>query len=125
MGTMKRLGIVATSCALTALVTSASRADVVTDWNVTALRITQAEQAPGATQARTLAMMHVAMSDAINAVQGRFTRLTTVPATPDASAEAAAAAAARKVLTDLFPNRKAIIDEAYAASTKSVPDGAG
>jgi hypothetical protein len=44
---------------------------------------------------------------------------------PDASPEVAAAAAARKVLTDLFPNSKAIIGEAYAATTNSVPDGAG
>ena len=104
---MKRLGIVATSCTLMALVTSASQADVVTDWNVTALRVTQAEQAPGATQARTFAMIHVAMSDAVNSVQGRFTRYnTTVAAMPNASAEAAAASAARKVLIELFANQQ-------------------
>jgi hypothetical protein len=121
---MKRLGIIVTSCALMVLVTSTPRADIVTDWNVTALRITQGERVPGATQTRTLAMMHVAMSDAVNAVQGRFTRYTTtVAAMPSASAEAGGAAAARKVLTDLFPNRKAVIDEAYAASMRGIPDG--
>jgi hypothetical protein len=105
---------------------SALRADIVSDWNVTALKITAAAQAPGATQARSLAMMHLAISDAVNSVQGRFTRyIATVAAVPSASAEAAGAAAARKILTELFPNQKAIVDEAYAASMKGIPDGAG
>ena len=67
----------------------AARADLVTDWNVTALRITQQVDAPGSVQARALAMMHVAMSDAVNTVQNRFTRLmTTEPLAPDLSPDA-------------------------------------
>ena len=121
---MTRIASVAAICASMALYTSATRADIVTDWNITALRITQGTQALGATQARALAMMHVAMSDAINSVQGRFTRyITTVGAMPNASAEAAAASAARTILTGLFPNQKTIIEEAYAASMKAIPDG--
>jgi hypothetical protein len=121
---MTRIARIAAICASMALYASASRADIVTDWNVTALKITRATQAPGATQARALAMMHVAMSDAINSVQGRFTRyVTTVVAMPSASAEAAAASAAQKILTELFPNQKTIIEEAYAASMKAIPDG--
>jgi hypothetical protein len=70
-------------------------------------------------------MMHVAMSDAINAVQGRYTcYITTVPAVPGASAEVAAAAAARQILVQLSPKQKAMVDEAYAASIKGIPDGA-
>jgi hypothetical protein len=69
-------------------------------------------------------MMHVAMSDAINSVQGRFTRyITTVAAMPSASAEAAAASAARNILTELFSNQKTIIEEAYTTSMKAIPDG--
>jgi CheY-like chemotaxis protein len=72
-----------------------------------------------------MAMMHVAMSDAVNSVQGRYTRFAaTVPAAPKASPEAAAAAAAREMLLRLYPGQKAKVDEAYAVSLKSVPDGA-
>ena len=61
-------------------------------------------------------MMHVAMSDAINSVQGRYTRyVATVPVVPGASADAAAAAAAQQILLQVFPNQRAIINEAYAA----------
>jgi hypothetical protein len=70
-------------------------------------------------------MMHVAMSDAINSVQGRYTRYSaTISAVPGASAEVAAAAAARQILVQLYPKQKAMIDEAYAASVKGIPDGA-
>ena len=69
---------------------------------------------------RTLAMVHVAMSDAINSVQNRYTRyITTVPAAPGASAEAAAAAAARQILLQLFPAQKTMIEDAYANSLKA------
>jgi hypothetical protein len=74
---------------------------------------------------RTLAMVHVAMSDAVNSVQGRYTRyLANLPTAPSASAETAAASAARQVLIQLYPNQKPIIEEAYAASTKAVAEGA-
>jgi hypothetical protein len=108
-----------------ALLTGAARADVVTDWNIKTLELTLAAQTPPSAQARTLAMVHVAMSDAVNAVKGRFGHYgAPVAAMPDASAEAAAASAARKVLTELFPNQKSGIDEAYAVSIKSVAEGA-
>ena len=72
---------------------------------------------------RTLAMVHVAMSDAINTVQNRYTRVVaTLPAGPGASAEAAAATAARQILTQIYPQQKAKIEEAYAASLKVIPD---
>jgi hypothetical protein len=73
---------------------------------------------------RTLAMVHVAMSDAINTVQNRYTRVVaTVPAAPGASSEAAAATAARQILIQIYPAKKDKIEEAYAASLKAIPDG--
>ena len=69
-------------------------------------------------------MVHVAMSDAINTVQNRYTRVAaTLPAVPGASAEAAAATAARQILTQVYPEQKTKIEEAYAASLKAIPDG--
>jgi hypothetical protein len=70
-------------------------------------------------------MVHVAMSDAINTVQNHYTRVVaTLPAAPGASAEAAAATAARQILTQIYPDQKAKIEEAYAASLQAIPDGA-
>ena len=101
-----------------------ARADVITDWNVLANTLVAVE-ATNPPKLRTLAMMHVAMSDAINTVQNRYARVVaTIPFAPDASAEAAAAAAARQILTQIYPAQKAKIEEAYATSLKAIPEGA-
>jgi hypothetical protein len=61
----------------------------------------------------------------VNAVQGRYALYeTALPRAPGASAEAAAASAARNMLLRLYPSQKARIEEAYAASLKSVAEGA-
>ena len=106
-----------------ALVVAPARADVVTDWNV--LTNTMVSNDIGNNpRLRTLAMVHVAMSDAINTVQNRYTRVVaTVPPAPGASAEAAAATAARQILTQTYPEQKAKIEETYATSLKAIPDG--
>jgi hypothetical protein len=100
-----------------------ARADVITDWNVLANALV-ANDIGNNPKLRTLAIVHVAMSDAINTVQDRYTRVVaTLPAAPNASAEAAAATAARQVLTQVYPEQKAKIEETYAASLKAIPDG--
>src|SRR3989440_3878571 len=102
----------------------AAHADVVTDWNQTAMDVMKASGVAGNPWTRSLAMMHAGMSAAVNAVQGRYTRFTAaLPAAPKASAEAAASAAARDMLLRLYPAQKAKIDEAYALSLKSVQEG--
>jgi hypothetical protein len=110
---------------LMVLATCIARADTVTDWNQTAIEVMKVANSAGNPWSRTLAMVHVAMSDAINAVQDRYTRAVAMgPAVAGASAEAAAATAARHILAQLYPNQKALIEEAYAASLQAVPDGA-
>jgi hypothetical protein len=114
------LGIVAA-----ALSVAPARADVVTDWNMVTNALV-ANDVGNNPRLRTLAMVHVAMSDAINTVQNRYTRVVaTVPPAPGASAEAAAATAARQILTKIYPEQKAKakIEEAYAASLKAIPEG--
>jgi uncharacterized protein (DUF1330 family) len=49
-------------------VTIPSRADVITDWNQAAMDVMKAVNVAGNPWTRTLAIMHVAMSDAVNAV---------------------------------------------------------
>src|SRR5687767_9251366 len=120
---MKSVSKVLATALLAGMVAAAARADVVTDWNAitTALVANDVGNNP---RLRTLAMVHVAMSDAINTVQNRYTRVVaTLPAAPGASAEAAAATAARQILTRIYPQQKAKIEEVYAASLKAIPDG--
>jgi hypothetical protein len=101
-----------------------SQADVITDWNHTAADVMKAANVSGNPYTRAMAMVHVAMADAVNTVQGRYTRFTyNGPAAPRASAEAAAAAAAHDMLVRLIPTQKAKIDEVYAASLKPVAEG--
>src|SRR3989454_9895994 len=72
---------------------------------------------------RSLAMMHVSMSDSINAVQDRYTRFPPdIAPDPNASAEAAAAGAAREILMRQYPGQKARIDTAFAATLEKMPD---
>jgi hypothetical protein len=100
-----------------------ARADVVTDWNATTNALV-ANDVGNNPKLRTLAMVHVAMSDSINTVQNRYTRVVaTLPAAPGASAEAAAATAARQILIQIYPEQKARIEDAYATSLKVIPDG--
>jgi hypothetical protein len=106
-----------------ALSVAPARADVVTDWNVITNTLV-ANDVGNNPRLRTLAMVHVAMSDAINTVQNRYTRVVaTLPPAPNASAEAAAATAARQILTLIYPEQKAKIEEAYAASLRAIQDG--
>jgi hypothetical protein len=106
-----------------ALLVAPARADVVTDWNLIANALV-AKDVGNNPKLRTLAMVHVAMSDAINTVQNRYTRVVaTLPPAAGASAEAAAATAARQILIQIYPEQKAKIEEAYAESLKAIPEG--
>src|SRR5437867_2596193 len=101
-----------------------THADVVTDWNQTTLEVLKAGNVLGNPWSRAMAMVHVAISDAINSVQKRHTRYVfAAPAAPNASAEAAAASAARQILLQLVPAQRTKIDEAYTDSLSRIPDG--
>jgi hypothetical protein len=97
---------------------SPAAADLVTDWNLTTL----AAQIP--TNTRTLAMVHLAMFDAVNAVSPEYqSYAVSGPAAGDVSPEAAAAGAAYGVLIRLLPTQQALLDAALAASLAPIPDG--
>lgn len=99
-----------------------ARADVIADWGATAEGVLAAE---GAETPARYALLHVAMYDAVNAIDGRFAVFAVRPATAarDASKEAAAATAAYRVLLDMFPHRAEQLDTAYDASLERVPSG--
>ena len=70
---------------------------------------------------RSFAMMHAAMFDAINSIDGSYTPyLTDVPGSKNASEEAAAAQAAHDVLVVLYPTRAAIYDAELSASLEGI-----
>lgn len=89
--------------------TDAVRADVVTDWNLIATQ-TALPVRPGPSAMLDLAMVQVAMHDAIQAYEGRFESYG--PAIPNASGSpvAAAATAAHDVLVARFPLSAATLD---------------
>jgi hypothetical protein len=118
-------GIVATVMGVLIALASPVRADVITDWNQAAVAAMKAANIGGNPWTRNMAMLHVAMSDSVNSVQGRYTSHVSPGQTkPDASAEAAAAAAARQIMLQQVPGQKALIDQTYAETTKAIPDGA-
>ncbi len=98
-----------------------SRADVILDWNEQgAAAVLAARQSPPE-GARTMAMMHVAMFNAVNAIERRYLSLGFEGHAPEgASSKAAAAAAARAVLSKLFPDQREALDKAWAASMQQV-----
>src|SRR5262245_60066180 len=59
---------------LIALSAPTAQAEVLTEWNQAALEVVKAGNMAGNPWSRAMAMVHVTMSDAINAVQGRYTR---------------------------------------------------
>ena len=101
-------------------------ADAVTEWNEKTMAASaQAKQLPAAAS-RTVTMVHTAMFDAMNSVEGRYLPYKfKVSAPSGSSAEAAGVAAAHAVLLSLFPEQKADLDVTFASSLGKIPDGAG
>jgi hypothetical protein len=101
-----------------------SFADVVMDWNDIAFKaVTTARQSPPMS-VRSMAVVHTAMFDAMNAVQPRYRPFRfdgTAPA--GASADVAAAVAAHTALAKLFPEQRAGFDDALATALARAPQG--
>jgi len=119
-----RLGSVFALCLLgtpVAGVPAASAADVVTDYAARAVAIGVEKQLPNARLTRGLAMVHVAMFEAVNAIDRRYQpyKLELV-ADKGASREAAAATAAHDVLVSLFPDEKSKLEQALQASLAKI-----
>ena len=98
-------------------------ADVITDWNEKASALVTARQAPPQMAERVMAMVHVAMFDAVNSVDRRYRPyLVQLPATSTTSKEAAAATAAGTVLKELHPQAEGELKGSLAAYLATVPD---
>ena len=116
--------------AFSALVTlgfgTLARADTIIDWNNAALNAIRAAKTPPPVASRALAMTHIAMFDAVNAVDGGYQSYaysgTAAPGTSDA---AAAAQSAYHVLSDLFPAQQTTFQTLLNNQLAALPDSAG
>jgi hypothetical protein len=112
--------------ALTAAFAGAAHADVIMDWNAKADAIAAEKQVLPAQQSRAMSMLHIAMFEAVNAIERRYTPYKlTLSADRSTSKEAAAAVAAYDVLLAIYPDQKAVLDTALTASLSGIPETEG
>ena len=103
---------------------SPATADVVTDWNEKVVAAAYTARNTPDMQSRSIAIVHIAMFEALNSIAPRFTPYRArLPADPGSSPTAAAATAAHYALTRLFPEQAKDFDAALQASLASVADG--
>ena len=115
-------------------------ADPVSDWNVTSVSVTLTAGENAVTQSRTLAIVQIAIHDALNSIRPRYERYVCKgDAKASASADAAIAAAAHDALVGaitvgdlpftgfgtsaLQASGVAQVDAAYAAALADIPNG--
>jgi hypothetical protein len=125
-----RRGLLA--CGLALAIASPAWADAVTDWN---LVMDQAAPATGGPpqQAYLGAMVHIAIHDALNAIDRRYDTYDAVPtANPNASPDAAIASAAHAVLIHELSRlpetaakiaARANVEASYTAALAAIADG--
>lgn len=108
--------------AAAALVAPAAGADVVLDWNDALLDSVRAERTNPPRASRAMAMMNVAIFDAVVGIAGGYQSYHVAgPGPAGASLEAAAAGAAHGVLVHLYPGRQAIFDALRGEQLAGLP----
>jgi hypothetical protein len=113
--------------AILLLVPALARANVVDDWNAIASQVIVTNAARPATAAIVdFAYVQIAVYDAVNAIDGRYSVFAVHPLSSPAggSQEAAGATAAFLTLKWLFPAQQAYLDGVYASYMAAIPPGA-
>jgi PAP2 superfamily len=116
------LALILTACSIS--LASPAHADAITDWNaITADTLLGAAPAERPNLSIDFPMVHIAMFDAVNAIDRRYTTYIAKPTTnaAGASKDAAAVAAAYTVLRNNFPSRQTQLDSAYLNSIAAIP----
>jgi hypothetical protein len=105
-------------------VVSAPGTDVIVDWNAMLLNAIQAVETSPPIAARHQAMVHAAMFDAVNGIEGHYQNflVNRAPEWAGASSIAAAAQAAYQVLVDLYPTQQSEFAMQLARSLAEVSD---
>lgn len=110
---------------LAGLATTA-HADVISDWSAKAEAIATEKKLLPPPNARGIAILHVAMFEAVNAIDNKYAPYKLNLSTPNtASKEAAAAAAAHAVLVTLHPELQSSLDAYLKTSLASIAEGEG
>src|SRR5262245_38131615 len=97
--------------------------DQVLEWNQIFIETLIATNTPNSSSQRLGAIVHTAIFDAYNGIEGRYTSIFVDSTAPHgASPRAAVIAAAYTALAGLFPSEKAALDARYEASLAALND---
>ena len=98
-------------------------ASEVLEWNQIFIDTLIATNTANSSSQRLGAIVHTAIFDAYNGIEGRYTPIFVLDGAPNgASRRAAVIAAAYTALVGLFPSRQAALDASYAASLAALSD---
>jgi hypothetical protein len=107
-----------------AFVPAPTRADVIMDWNTKSDEIAAQKQVLPLNHSRGTAILHVAMFEAVNAIEGRYLPYKlNLTADRSTSKEAAAAAAGHDILLALYPDQQSSLDATLATMLAGIADG--
>ncbi|MGB4780659.1 vanadium-dependent haloperoxidase [Candidatus Methylomirabilis sp.] len=120
MESVKRMSVIAS---LLVVLAGIAHADVISDWHKKTV-LAGVKAKAGVMQERNAAIVHVAMFDALNAIERRYTPYRVqLTAASNTSREAAASAAAHFLLIRLYPDQAKDFEIFYRASLATIPDG--
>jgi hypothetical protein len=111
---------------LSVLTPALARANVVDDWNAIAQQAIVVNAGRGGAAAVVdFAYVHIAIYDAVNAIDGRYSVFAVQPLSSPlgGSPEAAAGTAAYLTLKWMFPTQQAYLDGVYATYMAGIPSG--
>ncbi|HAB19180.1 MAG TPA: vanadium-dependent haloperoxidase [Verrucomicrobiota bacterium] len=121
---MMKGGIMACCFGLAVTCCQAGEANMVSAWNSLALDAVRFANTSPPAAARHLAIVHAAMFDAVNSLGAKYANYRPHTNAPtNASAEAAVAAAANRVLRYLYPQFTTTMDAALQSHLAVLPDG--
>jgi hypothetical protein len=102
-----------------------ARANAVDDWAAIAYQVVIVNAGPAGAGHIDFAYVHIAIYDAVNAIDRSHTVFAVRPTTPThgASPDAATAAAAYTMLKSLYPAQQAYLDGTYLTYLLNIPDG--
>ena len=115
--------VILAAAMLALIVANRASADEVTRWNQIATDASTTPNTDPLTETRIYAILHVAIHDAVNAVESRYEPyLPRTSPVPGASVEAAIAGAAHDTLVALLPESKVSYDAAMEETLRTVTD---
>jgi hypothetical protein len=120
---LKSTTLVAAFC-LGCIPLPSARADVITEWNARADDYASEQRLTPPNHARVLALMHVSMFEAVNAIERRYRPYRHELLTDrDTSGEGAAAVAGHAVLVAMFPARRSELDALLQRTLDTIAEG--